>query len=118
MDITGELKVKNDTVEVSDKFKKREFVLTDNSSSYPQHISFQLSQDKCSLLDSCKVGDLIKVHFNLRGRSWTNPQGEEKFFNTLDVWRIENSTSSQQNNSTQQNNNNFSSATQEDDLPF
>ncbi len=119
MDITGILKVKNETQQVSEKFKKREFVITDNSSQYPQHISFQLTQDKCNLIDQYNVGAEIKVHFNLRGREWTSPQGEVRYFNTLEAWRIESSA----------NNNNSSSnkvenipetftATEGDDLPF
>ena len=87
--LTGVLKVKNQEQQISEKFKKREFVVSDNSSQYPQHISFQLTQDKCSLLDAYQVGDEIKVHFNLRGREWTNPQGEVKFFNSLEAWKIE-----------------------------
>lgn len=87
--LSGTLKVKNDTVQVSEKFSKREFVLTDASSMYPQDIMFQLTQDKCNLLDAVNVNDQIEVSFNLRGREWTSPQGEVKYFNTLDAWRIE-----------------------------
>jgi hypothetical protein len=87
--ISGILKVKNDTVQVSEKFSKREFVLTDNSSMYPQDIMFQLTQDKCNLLDAFNLQDNIEVSFNLRGREWTSPQGEVRYFNTLDAWRIE-----------------------------
>jgi hypothetical protein len=90
MQITGILKLKKDEQEVSSKFRKREFILTDNSSSqYPQHILFQLTQDKCNLIDSVREGDNIVVHFNLRGREWTSPQGEIKYFNTLEAWKIE-----------------------------
>lgn len=81
--------MKNDTVQVSEKFSKREFVLTDASSMYPQDILFQLTQDKCNLLDAVNVNDQIEVSFNLRGREWTSPQGEVRYFNTLDAWRIE-----------------------------
>lgn len=87
--VSGIIKVINDTVQVSDKFSKREFVVTDNSSMYPQDILLQLAQDKCSVLDAYNVGDSVEVSFNLRGREWTNPQGEVKYFNTLDAWRIE-----------------------------
>lgn len=89
MEITGTLKVKNSEVQVSEKFKKREFVITDNSSQYPQHIQFQLTQDRCSLLDSYKEGNEIKVFFNIRGREWKNPQNEVKYFNSLEAWRLE-----------------------------
>lgn len=119
MDITGILKLKTEAQQVSDKFRKREFVLTDNSSQYPQHISFQLTQDKCSLLDQYNVGDEIKVHFNLRGREWTSPKGEIKYFNTLEAWRIEGGAA-KSNNSASMNDvaATFTAASQEDDLPF
>lgn len=90
---TGFLKVKNDIVKVSEKFSKREFVLTDNATSYPQTIQFQLTQDRCGLIDNEKIGDEITVHFLLKGREWKNPQGEIKFFNSLDVFRVEGKSS-------------------------
>lgn len=90
--ITGTIKVLNPTVQVSEKFSKREFVLTENTSQYPQDILFQAVQDRCTLLDSMQVGDQVEVSFNLRGREWTSPQGEVKYFNSLDAWRIEKAT--------------------------
>jgi hypothetical protein len=87
--LVGTLKLVNDTVQVSERFSKREFVLTDNASMYPQDILFQATQDKCSLLDTFQVNDQVEVSFNLRGREWTSPQGEIKYFNTLEAWRIE-----------------------------
>ena len=87
--LTGTVKVLNDTVQVSEKFSKREFVVTETSSMYPQDILFQATQDKCSLLDAVQVNDQVEVSFNLRGREWTSPQGEVKFFNSLEAWRIE-----------------------------
>jgi hypothetical protein len=123
MEITGLLKVKNNEVQVSEKFKKREFVITDNSSQYPQFIQFQLTQDRCSLLDSYKEGDELKVFFNLRGREWKNPQGEVKYFNSLEAWRLESVSSSNNNQNNTQNNSAGAKAvpaldTQADDLPF
>ncbi len=87
--LTGTLKVINDTVQVTEKFSKREFVVTESSSMYPQDILFQATQDKCSMLDGMSSGDQVEVSFNLRGREWTSPQGEVKYFNSLDAWRIE-----------------------------
>jgi hypothetical protein len=87
--ISGTIKMKGDETQVSDKFKKREFVITENSSQYPQHISFQLTQDRCALLDPFQVGSEIKVFFNLRGREWVSPQNETKYFNSLEAWKIE-----------------------------
>jgi len=87
--LSGTLTVKEDTIQVSEKFSKREFVVTDSSGMYPQEILFQLAQDKCSLIDSVNIGETIDVSFNLQGRSWVSPQGETKYFNTLSAWRIE-----------------------------
>jgi len=87
--LTGAIKMIADTNQVSEKFSKRDFVVTDNSSMYPQDIMFQITQDKCSVLDAFFVGNQVEVSFNLRGREWTSPQGEVKYFNTLEAWRIE-----------------------------
>lgn len=81
------VKVLNETIEVSEKFRKREFVGM-SQGDYPQPIQFQLTQDKCSLLDGIQVGEEIDVEYNLRGREWTNPQGQVKVFNSLEVWKI------------------------------
>lgn len=81
----------NETQVVSDKFSKREFVLCDNG-MYPQHVQFEVINDKCPELDRLAVGSDIEVYFNLRGREWTNPQGETKYFNTLQAWKIETAT--------------------------
>jgi len=56
---------------------------------YPQHIMVEFVQDKCDLLNSYGVGQDVKVSINLRGREWTNPQGEVKYFNSIQGWRIE-----------------------------
>ncbi len=123
MDITGILKVKSEAQQVSEKFRKREFVITDNSSQYPQHISFQLTQDKCGLIDQYNVGDEIKVHFNLRGREWTSPKNEVKYFNTLEAWRLEGGAGASANlsasNALTETATTFTAASsQDDDLPF
>ncbi|RFC53722.1 DUF3127 domain-containing protein [Brumimicrobium aurantiacum] len=87
--ISGIVKVKKDTEQITEKFKKREFVVTDQSGNYPQDILFQLTQDRTDLLEGINVNDVVNVTFNIRGREWTNPQGEVKYFNSLDVWRLE-----------------------------
>lgn len=84
----GKVKVVGSTVVISEKFSKREFVVVDDTNMYPQDIQFQLTQDKCNLIDSLVIGDEVEVSFNLNGREWVNPKGESKFFNTLDVWKI------------------------------
>jgi hypothetical protein len=87
--LTGVVKVINPTVQVTEKFAKREFVLTDASSMYPQDIIFQMAKDKLDILDVFGVGQEVEVSFNIKGREWTSPQGEVKYFNTLEAWRVE-----------------------------
>ena len=89
--IKGKVIVKNDTIKVSEKFSKRTFVIEElvDVGNYPQTIEVELQQDKCSLIDSIQVGQEVEAHYNLRGRSWTNPQGEVKYFNTIVIWKID-----------------------------
>jgi hypothetical protein len=86
--LEGTLKVANPTQVISEKFSKREFVI-ETTDQYPQQVMFQLTKDKCNLLDAFKVGNQLEVNFNLRGREWTSPAGEVKYFNTLEAWRLE-----------------------------
>lgn len=86
----GTLHVINETQQISARFQKREFVvqLADNP-RYPQLVQFQLTGDRCANLDGFKVGDEVDLEFSLRGREWTSPKGDVKYFNSLDVWTIE-----------------------------
>ena len=84
-DITGKMIAKYDTEKKSEKFSVRDFVIEVNEGQYPQFVKFQMTNDRCSLIDPYNVGDTIKVHFDLRGREW---QG--KYFTNLNAWRIEN----------------------------
>lgn len=90
MNIQGRIHAIMDVQQVTDKFRKREFVLeyTDNP-QYPQYILFQMVQDRVDLVNGYQVGDMAEVSFNLRGRQWNNPQGEIKYFNSLEAWRIQ-----------------------------
>ncbi|GJQ07487.1 hypothetical protein CAPN010_16450 [Capnocytophaga cynodegmi] len=89
MDIQGRVKFIGKTEFVGQNgFQKRDLVIT-TEEQYPQHIIIQFTQDKCTLLDNLQLGQKVNVHFNLRGREWISPQGEIKYFNTLDAWKIE-----------------------------
>lgn len=88
MEVTGKIKMIDQTKEVgSGGFKKRDVVVTTDE-QYPQHISVQFVQDKCDLLNNFQVGESVKIDINLRGREWTNAQGETVYFNTIQGWRI------------------------------
>ena len=86
--LKGEIKVIGDTQNITDSFKKREFVVLDASGQYPQTIMFQAVQDRVDMLDQVKVGDMVEVVFFLRGREWINPEGVAKYFNSLDAWKV------------------------------
>jgi len=108
MTATGQLIEIFDTQQVTDKFAKREFVVEmGNNPQYPETVIFQLVQDKCDLLDGYKKGDQIEVGFDLKGRKWTNKEGIDKYFNSLQAWKL-NKVGAQQ----------AAPAQQEDDLPF
>lgn len=111
--IKGKVIVKNDTIKVTEKFSKRTFVV-EEAGDYPQLIEVELQQDKCSLIDSIQVGQVIEAHYGLRGRSWTNPQGEVKYFNTIVVWKIDAMAKEMQSTSEKMS----IAAEVGDDLPF
>ena len=88
MEVTGKIKVVGAEQQVTASFKKRELVVA-TEEQYPQFISINFVQDKCDLLNNYKAGDAVKVSINLRGREWVNPQGETKYFNDIQGWRVE-----------------------------
>ncbi len=98
MEIQGRIKMIDETKTYGNNgFRKRELVVT-TEEQYPQHILVEFVQDKTDLLNSFQVGQMVKISINLRGREWTNPQGEVKYFNSIQGWRIENLENVQQEN--------------------
>ncbi|HEC42141.1 MAG TPA: DUF3127 domain-containing protein [Bacteroides sp.] len=91
-ELAGKLIEKFDVVQVSDSFRKREFVIekTENQGGmeFTDHIKFQLTQDRCNLLDSLNLQDEIRVKFNIRGRRWVK-DSNVSYFTNLEAWRIE-----------------------------
>ncbi len=89
MELTGKIYKLGETFEVGQKgFAKRELVIQ-TEDQYPQTILIEFVQDKTKILDKYNEGENVKVGINLRGREWTNKQGETKYFNSLQGWRIE-----------------------------
>ena len=90
MEIQGKIKQIGETQTFgSNGFRKRELVVT-TEEQYPQHLMVEFVQDKSELLDNYQVGQMVKISINLRGREWVSPQGETKYFNSIQGWRIEN----------------------------
>jgi hypothetical protein len=95
MEVQGKIKMVGQTQTFgSNGFRKRE-VVVNTEEQYPQSIMIEFVQDKCDLLNSYQVGQDVKISINLRGREWVNPQGETKYFNSIQGWRIENLASAQ-----------------------
>jgi hypothetical protein len=88
MEIKGQIKAIMPVKETA-TFRSIEVIITtDFDGKYPQHLSCQLSQGKCDLINGVAVGDLVSAEINLKGRIWVNPQGEEKYFNSIDIWQL------------------------------
>lgn len=91
-EITGKIIEVLPVNQVSDKFKKREFVLekkeTGGAAVFIDYIKFQLVQDKCDLINESYLNEEVKVSFNLKGNKWER-DGKINYFTNLDAWRIE-----------------------------
>jgi len=87
MELVGKIKVIGTAQKVSEKFVKRDIVVTTDE-QYPQHIQIQFVQDKCDLLDKFKVGQNVEIGINLRGNEWINKKDETVYFNTIQGWKI------------------------------
>jgi ribosomal protein L4 len=88
MEVKGKVKRIGIEEVISEKFKKRTIVL-ETGDKFPQVVELQAAQDKCDLLNDLEIDQDVTVHFNLRGREWTNKEGVIKVFNTLDLWKVE-----------------------------
>jgi single-strand DNA-binding protein len=76
-------------MQVTEKFRKREFVLEIEDGNYPQHVKFQFTQDKCSALNSFQQGEKVKLVFGLSGREATSKDGNLVYYTNLSAWKLE-----------------------------
>jgi len=135
MNIKAKILEKYDTQNVTDSFRKREFVVEyAENPQYPEFVKFEMIQANCDQLDNFQAGQEVNISFNLKGRKWTDPKGEVKYFNSLQAWKIERihdvesgSSQSQAGNSSNGGNddlnppewlNNSPAPSADDDLPF
>ncbi|MFT5833013.1 MAG: single-strand DNA-binding protein [Cognaticolwellia sp.] len=125
-EVTGKLHEKFAEQQISDRFKKREFVLEIEDGAYPQHIKFQLTQDRCGLIEPYQVGQDVKVSFNLKGRPYQNRENKTVYFTNIEAWRIEGAGGATNQNTPAAGNDPFPSVSDipptdtgaNDDLPF
>ena len=104
MEITGKIKSIGQ-VQTYGNFQKREVVIL-TEDKYPQTLLVEFTQKNVDKTQNNKVGDLVTVAINLRGKEWTNQKGETRYFNSIEAWSI--SSLVQEN----------ASVEKEDDLPF
>jgi|TARA_B100001540_G_scaffold268348_1_gene250401 hypothetical protein len=127
MEITGKIKWIDEVKTYgSNGFRKREIVIT-TQEQYPQNIIIEFVQDKCELLDSYQIGQDVRIGINLRGREWVNPEGQTKYFNSIQGWRIDQLDQGAENDEsipaqkpfeTTELDTNQNDNEEEDDLPF
>jgi len=124
INVIGKVKFVGEEQQVSASFVKQELVVTTDE-QYPQHILINFTQGNCSQLDTVKIGDQVNVSINLRGREWVNPQGETRYFNDIQGWRlsyiqqapVQQPQAAQPSMPVNQSTSNFSNE-EEGDLPF
>lgn len=91
-ELTGILILKGELQQISNKFRKREFVIekkeTNQNQEFVDYVKFQLTQDRCDLVEPFEINDKIKISFNIRGNRWEK-EGKVNYFTNLDAWRIE-----------------------------
>jgi len=117
MEVEGRIVVINDTQQIgNNNFQKREVVI-ETEDEYPQKLLIEFVQAKCDLLDKFLEGENVKISINLRGREWVNPQGETKYFNSIQGWRIESLDSNTSQNDAFEPANDLNEE-EHDDLPF
>ena len=126
MELQGTVKKLGETQTFASGFQKRELVLL-TEEQYPQPIQIDFLSDKIDLLNNVSEGESVKIGINIRGREWTNPQGEVKYFNSITGWRIEKVSSENTNTQAPQPNtfekpapitNDNPFGDEQDDLPF
>ncbi len=119
-EINGKVILKEETQQVSDRFKKREFVIeveNERNSDWNDFIKFQLTQDRCDLLETVSLDEEIKVSFNIKGRKWEK-DGKVNYFSNLEAWRIEKMQASAAAEMPEFNADDMPPSTEADDLPF
>jgi hypothetical protein len=122
-DITGKLVAKFDTVQRTETFRTREFVIETsedvNGRTLTNYVKFQSVQDRTTVIDRFNIGDQVKVHFNIKGSKWEK-NGNTNYITNLDAWRIEAAGNMQQGGGAPQSYQPAGPAPSEgvDDLPF
>ncbi len=117
MELTGTVSKVMDAQQITPTFTKREMVLT-TEEQYPQTILVEFTQDKTGLLDNIKSGDKVTVSINIRGREWKSPQGDIRYFTSIQGWRISAAGAGGMDEMPPMEEYSSTSSNDDDDLPF
>lgn len=129
MELKGVIKQIGEIQTFPSGFQKREMVIL-TQEQYPQPILIEFLSEKTTLLDNVSEGDLVKVGINIRGREWTNPEGQVKYFNSITGWSVfkeqsqeqdvkkQSSADKQTKEPQQETNSEDPFSDEKDDLPF
>jgi len=120
-DIEGRIFEVFPTEQVTPSFRKREFILEHteqfNDREFTDYIRFQLTQDRCDILDRFGKGMDVKVSFSLKGRRYEKG-GEVRYFTNLEAWRMEKQGATAPPPADLPGGGELPPASEEDDLPF
>ena len=86
---TGTVKKVGDVQKISDRFSKRELVVTSEEERYPQNVAFEFVNDRGDLMDGVNESDRVTVHFDISSREWAAPDGTVKYFTSLRAWKLD-----------------------------
>ena len=87
LELKGTLIGKGETVQKTETFKVREFFIEVAGEKYSDFYKIQLSNDNCAKIDSAKVGDILDLKLNVRGRKFEK-DGKTSYFTTLEAWFV------------------------------
>ena len=119
-EITGKIDQIFGEQQINERFKKREFVIEKEEKGFTELLKFQLVQDKTDLIEPYNVGEIVTVHFNLKGNKW-----KDSYFVNLNAWRISRDGGSNTSNNSsptpppaQDNFNDMPPPPGDDEMPF
>jgi len=81
-------------VQVTKDFRRRNVIVTTSDDMGRKEVlSLEFFQDHCKIPDDFKEGDKVVLKVKLKGRKWTDSENIDKYFNTLQAWKMAPDTS-------------------------
>jgi single-strand DNA-binding protein len=88
LSITGVVSKKSEKANVGQTYESQLLIVTTEDETYPQDYPVEMQKNTFQYLDEINEGDKVEINVNVRGKKWTNPQGEDKYFVTLAGYRV------------------------------